>query len=408
MKRVVVTGMAGVTAFGQDWPSVRARLQAGRNAVVNMPEWAIYDGLNTRLAAPIPDFTLPAHYPRKKTRAMGRVSALATVATELALAQAGLLDNPVLTDGRTGIAYGSSTGSTDPIRAFGVMLNDKSTASITATTYVQMMPHTAAVNTGLFFGLRGRVIPTSSACTSGSQGIGYAFEAIKHGYQTLMVAGGAEELCPSEAVVFDTLFATSQMNDNPELAPRPFDRQRDGLVIGEGAGTLVLEELEHAQARGATILAELVGFATNCDAAHVTQPQQETMQLCMEMALAQAGIQPEDIGYISAHGTATERGDIAESHATAAIFGDRTPISSLKSYFGHTLGACGAIEAWLALEMMQEGWFAPTINLTEPDPACAPLDHVVGSGRTLAVEYLMSNNFAFGGINTSLIFKRWS
>ena len=226
-------------------------------------------------------------------------------------------------------------------------------------------------------------------------------------YQTLMVAGGAEELCPSEAVVFDTLFATSQMNDNPELAPRPFDRQRDGLVIGEGAGTLVLEELEHAQARGATIIAELVGFATNCDAAHVTQPQQETMQLCMEMALAQAGLKAADIGYISAHGTATERGDIAESHATAAIFGDKTPISSLKSYFGHTLGACGAIEAWLALEMMQEGWFAPTINLTEPDPACAPLDHVMGNGRTLAVDYLMSNNFAFGGINTSLIFKRW-
>ncbi|MNP15663.1 3-oxoacyl-[acyl-carrier-protein] synthase 2 [compost metagenome] len=208
--------------------------------------------------------------------------------------------------------------------------------------------------------------------------------------------------------MFDTLFATSQMNDHPELAPRPFDRQRDGLVIGEGAGTLVLEELEHAQARGATILAELVGFATNCDAAHVTQPQQETIKLCMEMALAQAGLQPADIGYISAHGTATERGDIAESHATAAIFGDHTPISSLKSYFGHTLGACGAIEAWLALEMMREGWFAPTINLTEPDPACAPLDHVMGSGRMLDVEYLMSNNFAFGGINTSLIFKRWS
>ncbi len=227
MKRVVVTGMAGVTAFGQDWPSVRARLQAGRNAVVNMP-----GGPSTTASTPgwrpHSDFTLPAHYPRKKTRAMGRVSQLATVASELALAQAGLLDNPALTDGRTGIAYGSSTGSTDPIRAFGVMLNDKSTASITATTYVQMMPHTAAVNTGLFFGLRGRVIPTSSACTSGSQGIGYAYEAIKHGYQTLMVAGGAEELCPSEAVVFDTLFATSQMNDNPELAPRPFDRQRTG------------------------------------------------------------------------------------------------------------------------------------------------------------------------------------
>ncbi|MGY3941785.1 beta-ketoacyl-ACP synthase [Aeromonas tecta] len=408
MKRVVVTGMAGVTAFGNDWQSVGPRLKGERNAVREMPEWAIYEGLNTRLAAPIIDFALPARYPRKKTRAMGRVSQLATVATELALTQAGLIDHPVLTGGRTGIAYGSSTGSTEPISAFGAMLNDKTTASITATTYVQMMPHTAAVNTGLFFGLRGRVIPTSSACTSGSQGIGYAYEAIKHGYQDLMVAGGAEELCPSEAVVFDTLFATSQMNDTPALTPRPFDKTRDGLVIGEGAGSLILEELEHARARGAHIFAELVGFATNCDAAHVTQPQQETMQLCMALALADAGLAPKDIGYISAHGTATERGDIAESHATAALFGDKTPISSLKSYFGHTLGACGAIEAWLSLEMMAEGWFAPTLNLDEPDPACAPLDHIQSGGRVLDVEYLMSNNFAFGGINTSLIFKRWA
>ncbi|WP_349919263.1 beta-ketoacyl-ACP synthase [Aeromonas veronii] len=408
MKRVVVTGMAGVTAFGNDWQSVGPRLKDERNAVREMPEWGVYEGLNTRLAAPIPDFSLPTHYPRKKTRAMGRVSELATVATELALTRAGLIDHPVLAGGRTGIAYGSSIGSTAPISAFGAMLNDKTTANITATTYVQMMPHTAAVNTGLFFGLRGRVIPTSSACTSGSQGIGYAYEAIKHGYQDVMVAGGAEELCPSEAVVFDTLFATSLMNDSPSLSPKPFDKDRDGLVIGEGAGTLVLEELEHARARGAHIIAELVGFATNCDAAHVTQPQQETMQLCMALALADAGLEPKDIGYISAHGTATERGDIAESHATSALFGDSTPISSLKSYFGHTLGACGAIEAWLSLEMMAEGWFAPTLNLNEPDPACAPLDHVRSGGRVLDVEYLMSNNFAFGGINTSLIFKRWA
>ena len=407
MKRVVVTGMAGVTAFGNDWQSVGPRLRQEHNAVRQMPEWDVYEGLNTRLAAPILDFALPAHYPRKKTRAMGRVSELATVATELALTRAGLIDHPVLTGGRTGIAYGSSIGSTGPISDFGAMLNDKTTASITATTYVQMMPHTAAVNTGLFFGLRGRVIPTSSACTSGSQGIGYAYESIKHGYQELMVAGGAEELCPSEAVVFDTLFATSLMNDSPALSPRPFDRDRDGLVIGEGAGSLILEELEHALARGAPIFAELVGFATNCDAAHVTQPQQETMQLCMALALADAGLQAGDIGYISAHGTATERGDIAESHATSALFGDKTPISSLKSYLGHTLGACGAIEAWLSLEMMAEGWFAPTLNLNEPDPACAPLDHIRSGGRELKVDYLMSNNFAFGGINTSLIFKRW-
>ena len=407
MKRVVVTGMAGVTAFGNDWPSIRERLQAGRSAVVTMEEWGAYDGLNTRLAAPITDFTLPSHYNRKQTRSMGRVSQLATVATELALQRSGLLGNEVLTDGRTGIAYGSSTGSTAPIGAFGAMLNDKSTEHITATTYVQMMPHTTAVNAGLFFGLRGRVIPTSSACTSGSQAIGYAAEAIRHGYQTVMVAGGAEELCPSEAAVFDTLFATSQMNEQPELSPRPFDAGRDGLVIGEGAGSLVLESLEHAQARGATILAELVGYASNCDAAHVTQPQKATMQICMQMALDQAGLTADQIGYISAHGTATERGDIAESQATHAIFGSQTPISSLKGFFGHTLGACGAVEAWLGLEMMAEGWFAPTLNLENPDPACGALDYIQGEGRQLQIDYLMSNNFAFGGINTSLIFKRW-
>ena len=373
-----------------------------------MDEWDRFSELNTRLGGPVDDFVQPKHWTRKQTRSMGRVSQLATVATELALQRSGLLGNEVLTDGRTGIAYGSSTGSTAPISAFGAMLNDKSTEHITATTYVQMMPHTTAVNAGLFFGLRGRVIPTSSACTSGSQAIGYAAEAIRHGYQTVMVAGGAEELCPSEAAVFDTLFATSQMNEQPELSPRPFDAGRDGLVIGEGAGSLVLESLEHAQARGATILAELVGYASNCDAAHVTQPQKATMQICMQMALDQAGLTAEQIGYISAHGTATDRGDIAESQATHAIFGSHTPISSLKSFFGHTLGACGAVEAWLGLEMMAEGWFAPTLNLENPDPACGALDYIQGSGRQLQIDYLMSNNFAFGGINTSLIFKRWS
>ena len=408
MNRVVVTGMAGITALGSSWQEVQPRLQACRNAVVRMAAWDEYRGLNTRLAAPIPDFNLPSHYSRKQTRSMGRVSQLATVASELALRQAGLLGQPVLTDGRTGIAYGSSVGSTDQLGAFGSMLNDKSTEHLSATTYVQIMAHTTAVNAGIFFGLRGRVIPTSSACTSGSQAIGYATEAIRHGYQSVMVAGGADELCPSEAAVFDILFATSQRNDNPASSPRPFDRDRDGLVIGEGAGTLVLESLEHAQARGATILAEVVAFATNCDAAHVTQPRAETMQICMAQALAQAGLKPEQIGYISAHGTATERGDLAESEATHALFGNRTPISSLKSYLGHTLGACGAIEAWLALEMMNAGWFAPTINLEEPDPACAALDHIRGTGRELTIDYLMSNNFAFGGINTSLIFKRWT
>ncbi|ELP6756484.1 beta-ketoacyl-ACP synthase [Vibrio vulnificus] len=404
-RRVVVTGMSGVTAFGNDWQSVEPKLRALENATQFMENYQQYEGLNTKLAAPVVDFELPSHYKRKQVRGMGRVSKLATVATENALRQAGLIGEDVLTNGQTGIAYGSSTGSTDAIGAFGVMLNDKTTKAITATTYVQMMPHTTAVNVGLFFGLRGRVIPTSSACTSGSQAIGYAYEAIKHGYQTVMVAGGAEELCPTESAVFDTLFATSLKNDQPKTTPSPYDKDRDGLVIGEGAGTLVLEEYEHAKARGAKIYAEIIGFASNCDAAHVTQPQMETMQICMEMALQNADLHPKHIGYVSAHGTATDRGDIAESNATQNAIG-KVPISSLKSYFGHTLGACGAIEAWLSIEMMNSGWFSPTLNLTNLDPDCGDLDYIASAGREMDIDYMMSNNFAFGGINTSLIFKR--
>jgi len=268
------------------------------------------------------------------------------------------------------------------------------------------MPHTTAVNVGLFFGIRGRVIPTSSACTSGSQAIGYAYESIRDGYQTVMVAGGAEELTAADAAVFDTLFATSQKNTTPKLTPSPFDKNRDGLVIGEGGGSIILEEYEHAKARGAHILGEIVGFATNCDATHITQPNRETIEICIRNSLSQAHIPPSEVGYICAHGTATTRGDIAEGQATYAVFGSKTPISSLKSYFGHTLGACGATEAWMSLMMMREGWFAPTVNLNEPDPECGELDFIMHEPRKIDTQYIQTNNFAFGGVNTSLVIKR--
>jgi 3-oxoacyl-[acyl-carrier-protein] synthase II len=305
-----------------------------------------------------------------------------------------------------GIAYGSCAGSFAALAEFGNMLLNHTVNGLNATSYIRMMAHTTAVNIGLFFGINGRVYTTSSACTSSSQGIGYAYEAIKHGYQVLMVAGGAEELCASEAAVFDTLFAASLRNELPEKTPRPFDRDRDGLVIGEGAGTLILEERGHALARGARIYAELVGFGTNSDGLHVTQPDSDSMQKVMRLALQDAQLEAKAIGYISAHGTATTHGDVAESHATAAVFGVGTPISSLKSFTGHTLGACGALEAWVAINMMNEGWFHATANLENIDPACAPLDYIKGGVRTLNCEYVMSNNFAFGGINTSLIFTR--
>jgi 3-oxoacyl-[acyl-carrier-protein] synthase II len=287
------------------------------------------------------------------------------------------------------------------------MLLNGVTDGLNANSYVRMMPHTTAANIGIFFNLKGRIIPTSSACTSGSQGIGYAFEAIRYGRQSMMLAGGAEELCPSEAIVFDALYATSQRNDTPELTPRPYDRTRDGLVIGEGGCMLVLESLDHALARGARIHAEIVGFGCNSDGTHITRPEAATMRIAMEMALADAGLPPSAIGYVNGHGTATEQGDIAETRATAGVFGSRMPISSQKSYLGHTLGACGALESWFSIEMLKSDWYAPTLNLTEVDPLCGELDYLNGNGAIASNEYVMNNNFAFGGINTSLVFRRW-
>ena len=398
--------MGAVTPLGDNWDEFKQNVFSGVSSIRKMPEWDIYKDLNTRLGAPADYFEAPSHYTRKQIRSMGRVSLMATRASEIALEAAGLTGHPVLASGQTGIAYGSSTGSTDAVKDFGNMLVNGETSGITATTYIRMMSHTCPVNVGIFFGLKGRIITTSSACTSGSQGIGYAYEAIRSGAQVVMLAGGAEELCPSEAAVFDTLYATSTRNDSPKQTPRPFDKDRDGLVIGEGAATLILEEKEHALARGATIIAEILGFATNSDGGHVTQPNSETMEVALRASLAQAGLGPSDIQYVNGHGTATDRGDIAESNATYRIFGQGPAFSTLKGHIGHTLGGCGAIEAWASIEMMRAGQFAQTLNLSNPDPDCGDLDYIIGEPRKLEAEHVMSNNFAFGGINTSLICRR--
>ena len=407
-RRVVVTGMAGITSLGSDWTSIEANFSANRSGIRRMAEWDRFTELNTRLAGPVDDFSVPPHWTRKQLRSMGRVSRLSVLAAERALADAGLLQDASIRDGRMGVACGSSTGSTEEIKAFGNMLLNSVADGLNANSYIRMMPHTTAANISIFFGLTGRVIPTSSACTSGSQGIGYAYEAIKFGRLPLMLAGGAEELCATEAMVFDALYATSLKNDAPHTSPRPYDSGRDGLVIGEGAGMLVLEELEHALARGATIHAELVGFGSNADGQHATKPEQLTMRRAMELALEDAGLAPAAIGYVNGHGTATEQGDIAETQATQVLFGSGMPISSQKSFLGHTLGACGALESWFSIEMMNRDRYIHTLNLDEVDPRCGDLDYLRGAPRTMQHEYVMNNNFAFGGINTSLIFRRWA
>ena len=344
-RRVVVTGIGALSPLGHDWATVRSHLLSGRNAIRVMHEWEGYEGLSTQLGCTVAPFELPAHYNRKTMRSMGRVALMATRATELALENAGLLGDPFVKSGHMGISYGSSAGTPAAIGDFGRMMAEKSTEGINANTYIKMMSHTAPVNMGVFFGTTGRIITTSSACTSGSQGLGYAFETIQSGKQLAMLAGGAEELDATQAAVFDTLFATSTKNATPELTPRPFDVHRDGLVLGEGACTFVLEELEHAKARGARIVAEIIGFASNSDGTHVTHPNPATMAQAMRMALDDAALAPDAIGYVNAHGTATDQGDVAESNATHAVFGGAVPVSTLKGYMGHTLGACGALEA---------------------------------------------------------------
>lgn len=407
-KRVVITGIGALSPLGHDAETVLDSLRAETNKVQVMQDWAAYDGLNTQVGVPCAPFELPAdRYNRKSMRSMGRVAQMATRSAELALAQAGLLGDPLVTSGKLGVSFGSSSGTPSAVGDFGRMMSVKSIEGINANTYVKMMSHTATVNIAVFFGITGRIITTSSACTSGSQGLGYAYEAVQSGKQVAMLAGGAEELDPTQAAVFDTLFATStKYNDQPRLTPRPFDQDRDGLVLGEGACTFVLEEYEHAKARGARLLGEIVGYGTNCDGTHVTQPQSATMAGAMRLALEDAGLPPEAIPYVNAHGTSTDQGDVAESQATQAVLGSRAAISSLKSYMGHTLGACGALEAWMTLEMMKAGWFAPTLNLRQLDPRCGELDYVLGGGRRLDTEFAMTNNFAFGGINTSLILRR--
>lgn len=406
MNRVFVTGYGLITAFGRTWAENKEAFARGENAVRHMSEYVKYKDLDTHLAAPILDYTPPREWDRKQLRSLGRVSQYSVETAGAALDMSGL-DRELIKDGRMGVAAGSSSGSTDAILSMAKMYmgEDNRDSGINANTYIKMMPHTIAANISLFYGLKGRLIPTSSACASASQAIGYAYESIKNGKIPLMLAGGGEELCVSQTFTFNFLYATSTKNDTPKLTPSPFDMNRDGLVVGEGAAFLVLESEKSMKARQAMPIAEVVGYGSTCDGTHITRPQSATMKEAMILALEDAKIEKEKISYINAHATATKWGDIAESIATNELFGSDVKISSLKSYLGHTLGACGGIESIACIEMLREGVFYPTINLKDIDPACAKLGYL-REIESIKGDFSMNNNFAFGGVNTSLIFKR--
>jgi 3-oxoacyl-[acyl-carrier-protein] synthase II len=268
------------------------------------------------------------------------------------------------------------------------------------------MVHTTAVNITRMFGITGRVISSSTACTTSSQSIGFGYEAVKFGLQDAMLCGGADEYDTTTVAVFDNLLACStEYNDRPELTPRPFDKARDGLVVGEGAGAVLLEEYTAAKKRGATILGEVIGFSCNNNGGDLILPNKDGIENTIRLGLESAGVAPEAIDFVSAHATATKMGDVIEAMAMAEIYGTGPMVSALKSYMGHTMAACGVIETIQTLYMMQEGFVAPTLNLETVDPRCSGIRHV-RELREASIALAAVQNFAFGGVNTCLILKR--
>jgi len=405
MKRVVITGLGCISPLGIGVDSLMEGLAEGRNAVKRMDEWKIYKRLQSLVGAPAPLENEKA-IPRQQRRSMGRMSLFAAQAAKQAELDSGLDEASVRGD-RCGCITGSTMGSAGSINeTFETMLPERDLSLLNSTKFFQCVSHTTAMNVSQYLGIRGMVLSTAAACASGLQAIGTAADLIRNGRQDIIFCGGAEELHPTVTGSFDILFATSTgHNDTPELTPRPFDKNRDGLVCGEGAGVLVLEEYEHAKNRAAKIYGEVSGYYTCASGTHISQSDSESMIRCMRAALDEAGMTPDQIDYISAHATATAHGDEKEVEAIQAVFGGKTPVSSLKGNIAHTLGASGAIELIASLKMMEQGVLYPTHNLDEIDPACAGVEHLL-KARETPVNAFLKNSFAFGGINAALICRK--
>ncbi len=403
--RVVVTGIGLRSPIGHTLAAMRSSFLEGRGGIRTMSGWGGLDGLRTRVGAPCDGIDVN-EIPRKSSRTMGRVAVLSALAVRDAIADSGI-PSDIIASPACGVSFGSTVGSTASQEDFlRPILNDNSIRGLLASSYLQFMSHTCAANIALMFGCKGPLVASCTACTSGSHGVGVAYEQVRFGRAAICIGGGAEELHILHAGIFDIMRATSAgYSDTPDKTPRPFDRRRDGLVVGEGAGCLILEEYEHAKKRGARIYAEIIGYGSSCNGTHPTNSDPEGICVAINGALRDAQLAPTDIQHINAHATGTDVGDAAEAVAVHRIFGDKVPISALKGYMSHTLGASGALESIATILMMQDGFMAVSKNLDEPDPALPPLDHVLGSPRQARLGIAMNNNFAFGGINTSLIFR---
>jgi 3-oxoacyl-[acyl-carrier-protein] synthase II len=403
MRRVVITGMGLRSALGDTPQELFDALLEGRSAVRTFPEWRAISELQCLVGAPAPSFN-PKDIPRKHRRSMGKVAMMAVTAAADAVKSAGL-DEDLLTGGRTGTAVGSTMGSNKAEEEFWRHFVETGTAyGLKSTHFLKVMSHTCATNVAMYLGLTGEAISTNAACASSNQALGASLDRIRNGRADVMLAGGADELHVAAAITFDVMGGGSRaFTEEPHRTPRPFDDQRDGIVVGEGAGILVLEARDHAIARGATILGEILGYGGASDAVNMAHPAPDGMATAIRLALADAGIGADDIDYISAHATGTPVGDAAEAEALHRVFGDQVPVSSTKGHLGHTMGACGALEAITCLLAMEHGVVPPTLNLEQSDvaPIMLPVEPLERPLR-----HTLSTNFAFGGVNTAVVFRQ--
>jgi len=405
LNRVVITGVGVVSPLGTNVEGLMEGLEKGRSAVRFMEGWDRYTGLRSHVAAPA-ELKGERLIPRQKRRFMGRMSIFSAQAAEQALADSGI-GLPEIPKIKMGCAIGSTMGSAKSINdAFEIMLPHKDISQLNSSMFFQCMSHTAAANVAQYLELTGHIMATSAACASSLHAIAAGYDLVRLGRQEIMLCGGAEEVHPTVTGSFDVLMATSAgFNNSPLSTPRPFDRDRDGLVCGEGSGVLVLEEYGRAMRRKARIYAEITGYNTNGNGSHVSQSNKDSMVLCMRQALGDAGVAPEDIDYINAHATATLQGDKEEAEAIGEVFGPSVPVSSLKGYMGHTLGASGAIELIASLCMMQREVIYPTLNLENISPECQGINHVMSPAEK-SIKMILKNCFAFGGINAALVCRK--
>jgi len=404
-RRVVITECSAITPIGHGKGEIVEHLVEGVSGVKKLRSDDLLSGFIQSGVFGTVDYQVAYDFKRQDRKTMGPVSYYACQVAKEVLQRSGL-DDRFITSGRLGVAFGSTHGSPSVQREIYKCFFSASRSqfsSIGAVDYLKSMVHTTAVNITKMFGITGRVISSSTACTTSSQSIGFGYEMVKYGMQDAMLCGGADEYDTTTVAVFDNLLACStEFNDTPHLTPRPFDERRDGLVVGEGAGAVLLEDMDSAKKRGANILAEVIGFACNNNGGDLILPNANGITETIRLGLKDAGIGPDSVDFVSAHATATKIGDVIEAQAIGRVYGDSPIVSGLKSYMGHTMGSCGVIETIITLYMMEERFVAPTLNLDKVDERCAMINLPMGLIES-PIHIAVIQNFAFGGVNTSLV-----